>query len=241
MRIALYSGSTLYPLAGQQGVTEHDHSSAAGFTIAPQVNQQVAAYVRGTHSKPIDRGNLLNIMTFSTTRKFASVLAAQGWALDYDADFARSGTLYLDALDTTGIITRRTMANAVVDPPVRRCIGATVLLDYTVRGGVIADGEAYPDIEVTGTLTSDGSTPASFGTLQFAAGDAGKPVYTNNGLTTGYSEILYWNPLLLKWMLSDAWPTGPVWTSTSDTHTPDLATGWTPTAPATGTPVVALA
>ena len=235
MRISLYSGSTLYPLAGEAGVSERVHSSAGDFQLTPQSAVEVAEYVRGTHARPFDRGNLLHVMAFSTSRAFASVAEAQLWALDYEAAFPRSGVLYFDSVN--GSYThRRQMANAVVDPPRRRVMGASVMLDYTVRGGAISAIDAYPDIEVTGTLTSDGSTPVTFPTLVFAGFYGGKPVYTDNGLTTGMTHALSWETAV--WVLAQVSPVA-AWTSASAVATPDLATGWTPVGSATGTPVVA--
>ena len=239
MRIALYSGSTLYPLAGQQGVTEHDHSSAAGFTITPQANQQVAAYVRGTHAKPIDRGNLLNILTFSSTRKFSTAKAAQLWALDYDAAFARSGTIYLDSVGPYEAISRRTMANAVVDPPARRCQGATVFLDYTVRGGAIAEqlinlivsGCTGSGVDGNGTLVQQATLINSrTWWLESTAEPKAKVYHDGNGWViaslTGASTIdLYQD----------------VSGGAADVLTPVLVGTYAPISTPTGTPVVAYA
>lgn len=144
MRIGLHSGGTTYPLAGQDGVSERTHSSAGDFVLTPESAVQVAAFVRAVYAKPIDRGNLLNVLTFTTTRQFATPAAAQLWCLDYHADFPSSGVLYLDAVAPGGTVQRRTMADTVVDPPRRRVIGATVLLDYTARGGELAVGIIPP-------------------------------------------------------------------------------------------------
>jgi hypothetical protein len=127
----------LYPLAGQEGVSERTHSSAGGFELTPESAVQVAAFVRGSHAKPLDRGNVLNVLNFGTSRLFSTPAEAQLWCLDYKTAFPAAGTLFLDAVAADGTFTRRCMANAVADPPRRRCNGATVLLDYLVRGGAI--------------------------------------------------------------------------------------------------------
>jgi hypothetical protein len=235
MRISLYSGSTLYPLAGQSGVSERTHSSAGDFLLTPESEVQVAAFVRGAHAKPLDRGTVLNVLSFSTTRKFASPADAHLWSLDYKTAFPSTGVLYLDAVLASGHTVRRTMANAVVDPPRRRCMGATVMLDYTVRGGVIAPDATYPAMDIAGTLTSNGSTPVTFPDLQFAGFYGDKPVYTNNGLTSGLTHSVSWETAV--WVLVQLSPVA-AWTSASAVATPDLATGWTALGTATGTPVV---
>ena len=240
MRISLYSGSTLYPLAGQSGVSERTHSSAGDLVISPQAEVQVSAFVRGAYARPLDRGNVLNVISFSTTRKFASPAEAQQWALDYDADFPRSGTLYLDTVSPLGLIVRRVMANAVVDPPRRRLAGATVLLDYSVRGGAISvDIPAVDEISVTGTLTSNGTTSVTFPALLYAGIANTKPVFSDTGDFSG-AKVLFWDVSVTphRWSLSQISPAAN-WFSSSDTATPDLASGWTAESPATGTPTVA--
>lgn len=237
MRISLYSGSTLYPLAGENGVSERTHSSAADFQLTPESEVQVVAFVRGEYAKPIDRGNLLNVLRFTTTRQFATPAEAQLWCLDYHSNVPSAGLLYFDAIAGAYTI-RRQMENAVVRPPRRRTIGSTVLLDYTVEGGAITAPADYPDIDVTGTLTSNGSTPVTFPTLLHAGFYGGKPVYTDNGLTTGMTHALSWETSI--WLLAQGSPTA-AWVSVSAVATPDLATGWTALGTATGTPTVALA
>lgn len=238
MRIGLYSGSTLYPLAGEGGVSERTHSSAADFALTPESAVQVAEFVRAAYAKPIDRGNLLNVVAFTTTRQFATPAEAQLWCLDYHADFPSSGVLYFDAIMPDGYIVRRIMADTVVDPPRRRVIGATALLDYTVRGGLIAPPSEYPDLVVTGTLTSNGSTPFTFPTMRHAGFFDGKPAYTDNGLASGNTRSIVWIAGISKWWAFKPSPDAVIWQSSSDVATPDLATGWTPLGSATGTPVI---
>lgn len=237
MRIALYSGGTLYPLAGQSGVSERDHSSAAGFELTPESAVQVAEFLRAEYAKPIDRGNLLNVVSFSTTRMFDTPAEAQLWCLDYHATFPSSGTLYFDAISPGGIISRRAMANTVVDPPRRRCIGATALLDYTARGGEITAVTIYPNLVVTGSLTSNGTTPAVFPTQIYAGEYNGRNYYSNTGTLIGVTHNIFWSLDDTAWVLEQVSPYA-AWISTSDVTTPDLATGWTPVSPATGTPTV---
>jgi hypothetical protein len=186
MRIGLYSGSTLYPLAGASGVSERTHSSAGDFALTPESAVQVAAFVRGTYAKPIDRGNLLNAVAFTTARQFATPAAAQLWCLDYHATFPTSGTLYFDAIAPGGGITRRTMADTVVDPPRRRVVGATVLLDYNVKGGVIAAGT--PPAAATGSITVTGA-PVHGNSITVAG-----QVFTWKTSPSGLYEILVNSP-----------------------------------------------
>ncbi len=99
---------------------------------------------------------------------------------------------------------------------------------------------------VTGTLS-----PGAGGLLLPAGTEAGRPKYTSTGLP--YQEALedswpfifvHWDPDELKWYLTRLTDNSgldasiAVWASASDVATPDLATGWTPQSPATGTPVI---
>jgi hypothetical protein len=228
MRISLHSGSTLYPLAGEGGVSERTHSSVADFQLTPESEVQVAAFVRGAYAKPIDRGNLLNVVSFTTTRQFATPAAAELWCLDYHGSFPSSGTLYFDAVAPNGTVSRRTMENAVVDPPRRRCIGATALVDYTVRGGSIAVGsaESYPTTITVSGVSSPSGANSTWSLDEYAPVFNGRPNY-NSGI--------YW----IQW-------SGTRWEFTTDMGTdyfystenvddPTLVTSWTNGPGAAGT------
>lgn len=136
MRISLQNGDTLYPLAGEDGVSERVHSQAADIRIDPRIAKQTAERVRANHAITWDRKNLQNTITFATVRTFASPDAAAAWALDVDGMIPRSGTLVMDS----GVASIRYMEAAVVDPPSRRVSGCSVLLSYTATGGAITAG-----------------------------------------------------------------------------------------------------
>lgn len=100
-------------------------------------------------------------------------------------------------------------------------------------------------------LVTGSSSPGAGGLLLPAGTEAGRPKYTSTGLP--YQEALedswpfifvHWDPDELKWYLtrlidnSGLFASSTVWASASDVATPDLATGWTPQSPATGTPVI---
>ena len=139
MRISLLNGSTTYHLAGQAGVAESVHSSAAGVQIGATIQKQTALRVRADAAVTYDRANLQTTVSFSTVRTFATTDEAELWALDYDATYPRTGTL---TMASTGDGTTRTMTGAVVDPPARDVLGCAVVLNYTVTGGAISDGAA---------------------------------------------------------------------------------------------------
>lgn len=109
------------------------------------------------------------------------------------------------------------------------------LIDQTGAEAVI--GHEVPTMVVTGTLTSDGTTAAVPGTLSFFDILNGKPAYE------GGDWIIEWvldypTSGTNSWRLLDDGGTGASWYSTSAVATPDLATGWTAVAPATGTPTL---
>lgn len=140
MRIALKVGSSYYPLAGEAGVSERDHTSAADFQLSAEAGKQIIQRVRGAYVQVVDRGNLMHTVRFTTARQFVTPAAAFLAVLDHDAAMPRAGVLVLDAVAPDGGIYRRLMASAVVTPPARRVIGATALYDYSVDGGAITDG-----------------------------------------------------------------------------------------------------
>ena len=158
MRISLLADATLYPLAGQSGVSERVHSSAGDFQMTPASAQQIAEYVRGDNAMPIDRGNLLHTISFTTSRLFATVEEAWLFCLDYDRLTPRSGTLLLDAVGPAGDVDRRHLTNAVVKPPQRRNVGCSVLLSYSVDGSEIVDSVS---VHASGTVTFSGLPTAA--------------------------------------------------------------------------------
>ena len=133
MRISLTSGATTYHLAGQSGVSERVHSSAADLRISAQIATQSRAGVRRTTSGAWDRKNLQTTITFSTKRLFDTSQLAQAFALDYDGTYPRTGTVALTPIDGTV----KYLREAVVMPPDRQVIGCTVLMSYTITGSGI--------------------------------------------------------------------------------------------------------
>lgn len=145
MRISLLNGTTLYPLAGQSGVSERVHSSAGDLRINGQVETQIVNRVRATHGLMLDRGNLLQTLSFTTMRKFATAEECQRFANDYDATFARTGTLVIEGITPSGEVSIRLLVDAVVAPPERRPIGSSLAMSYTVTGSSITTVEEFPD------------------------------------------------------------------------------------------------
>lgn len=155
MRVALKVGSTIYPLAGQAGVDERTHSSASNFTISAQSVQDLIQRVRAASAQVVDRGNLSTTIRFSTTRVFATPAAAFLYSLDHDSLIPRQGVLVLDAVAPGGAVSSRWLMDMVINPPLRRVIGCTVLLDYTATGGAIVNEGLPETLTVTGSLTPD--------------------------------------------------------------------------------------
>lgn len=136
MRVAIVSGATTHYLAGESGVSERVHSSAANMSISGDIQTSSRAGVRKAAAGVRDRLNLRTTISFSTSRLFSTPAAAEAWALDYDGTFLRAGTLKLDTV-AGGTITTRYLHDCVVMPPSRQVIGCTVLLQYTAQGGAI--------------------------------------------------------------------------------------------------------
>ena len=190
MRISLLNGTTIYPLAGQAGVAESVHSSAADYSVEPEISKQTSLRVRADHAVTWDRRNLRTTIRFSTVRTFATCLLAEKFANDYDETIPRSGILIIEGTGGTG----------------------------------------YPDtIIVAGDLTTDGSTPAVFPTLEYAGLFNGRPEHNDpvDSDTAAYWAVTQWELFLAGIGL---------FSSTEDVATADLVTTWTPIPPATGAP-----
>ncbi len=110
--------------------------------------------------------------------------------------------------------------------------------DLADQSGATAQiGREVPTIVVTGTLS-----PNATGTYTFKEIYNGRPGYEKGTFgTAGYSGIS-WDADNSRWELSVLVTVSPLaiatWTSASDVATPDLATGWTPVSPSTGTPTL---
>jgi hypothetical protein len=115
MRITLLSAGTLYPLAGQAGVSERVHSSAGDLRISEGIETQTSARVRAASVTHFDRLNLAADISFSTTRTFATPEAAAAWAMDYSTAFPRTGTLIIDPVPAPGWAESLTISGTLTD------------------------------------------------------------------------------------------------------------------------------
>jgi hypothetical protein len=109
------------------------------------------------------------------------------------------------------------------------------LADQT--GATAQLGREVPTIVVTGTLS-----PNATGTYTFREIFNGRPGYEKGTFAAvGYSSIT-WDDDNARWEISIIESLSPLairfWRSTSDVATPDLATGWSPVSPSTGTPTL---
>ena len=102
-----------------------------------------------------------------------------------------------------------------------------------------AEAEIYTTprgtMTVTGTRTSNGTTPAVPGTLAYLGLLNGKVAYeTGNWILEWVDDFP--TSGTDSWRLKDEGGTGAEWYSSSAVATPDAATSWTAVSPATGTP-----
>lgn len=155
MRVALKVGGTVYPLAGQAGVSERDHSSASEFRLTAESQTQLLERVRAATAPTVDRGNLKTSVSFTTFRLFANPAAAFLFVLDHDAAIPREGIVQFEVEGPAGTSLRH-LTGAVVNPPSRRCIGCTALLEYTATGA----GFVIPAQPPVTSLSISGVTPA---------------------------------------------------------------------------------
>lgn len=156
MKIALVYESDTFWLAGQIGVGEREHSSAADLVFSGSVVVDVQTRVRAKAVRLVDRGNLSAAVSWSTVRKFATLSEAEQFAATYDHVFPRTG--YLDFYGADGTVVSR-LDNAHLQPPVRKVTGVSVMMEYSAQGGqwLVPDGEdgfETPEITMGGeTIT----------------------------------------------------------------------------------------
>lgn len=230
MRISLLADSTVYPLAGEAGVSERAHSSAGDFRQQPTANTQLVQKVRAANAEPLDRGNLLEVITFSTARQFASAAEAWLWSLDYDRTMPRAGTLVLEAIAAGGGVSTRHLLNALVAPPQRTVTGATVRLDYTVQGSNI-----IVVLVATGNMIV---ASADFPALDGVWENIGSAGSDRDQYTTAAVDAMQWVVGFPKWQIfRDGLVTLE---STEDVATPDLVTTWTEVWPGSGTAAITI-
>jgi hypothetical protein len=135
MRIALLAPTTTQWLAGDPGVSQRVHSWAGDFALTPSAQVEVVPLIDSATAKTFDRGNLSNIVSFTTARTFATPEEAQIFALMLDLA-PRKGTLVFEAV-APSTSTFVQMADTVINPPARRLTGATLHLTYRATGGAI--------------------------------------------------------------------------------------------------------
>lgn len=163
-------------------------------------------------------GGLLEGGTLELTGKFNIEDDGQ---LALQAGPGDEATFYVIKSDNSGFAFTGIIGGYSTSNPLDDAVEFTATVKIT---GLVAT--VYPTMTVTGTLT-DGSDDVGFSPADLNGIVDGKPAY---GTVVGWSISGYW-------IINDI-DTGAEWRSTSDTLTPDLATGWTPVSPATGTPTV---
>lgn len=139
MQITLYNSSTPYYLAGQSGVSERVHSSAANIRISESIAIQESQRIRASHATAFDRQNLRTTIEFDTTRTFSDASEAEAWSLDYSQTYPRTGTLRITCGHAGLADEIREMADCIVEPPARTVIGCSVFLSYRITGGAITE------------------------------------------------------------------------------------------------------
>jgi hypothetical protein len=118
-------------------------------------------------------------------------------------------------------------------------IDRTQLTVSEIAGDVVVTSGDKRVMRITGTLTSNGSEPASFPDIPYTGLSGGKPEYS---ISIGLDVwVIYWDNAGGTWnleLIRDSVSQYAYYTSTDPVATPDLVTTWTPSTPATGTPIV---
>lgn len=91
---------------------------------------QTAEHLRADDAEAYDRGNRTSEMTFKVKRQCSSESAAEAWATLHSVTVARSGTAAIICGGTT-----INMLYAQLEHIDCSYVGATVFVDYRIRGG----------------------------------------------------------------------------------------------------------
>jgi hypothetical protein len=113
------------------------HIGPDGFEKLTQMASQVVRPIRSTAGAAYNRGGRISVVSFSVVVEFASIREAEAYALVYEGSIAMSGTLVMTAREGLGAPTIRTMANASLDAIRTRVVGRSVVISYTISGGLI--------------------------------------------------------------------------------------------------------
>jgi hypothetical protein len=155
MIIALIHTTGTYWLAGEVGVDQRVHSSAADLQFAGGAMMQSQQRVRAAVIALRDRGNLSASVSFTTSRQFSTIDDAEVFAATYDAGTPRAGTLRCYRESGAAVCQ---LDNAVVAPPTRQVIGVTVILNYSVSGGgwqaLTPEGDLDPIVSMGGNAVT---------------------------------------------------------------------------------------
>ncbi len=149
MKIALVHSSGTYWLAGQVGVSERVHSSAADLEFSGEIAVQGQDRVRAPARAFRDRLNYSSGVSFTTSRKFDTLTAAEEFAATYDAVYPRTGSIELYGASEVIVAT---LQNAIVNPPRRRVTGVSVQLIYSVVGGAWELPEGFEYLTMGGEV-----------------------------------------------------------------------------------------
>lgn len=113
------------------------HIGPDGFEKVMQMASQVVRPIRSIAGAAYNRGGRICTVTFSVAVEFASIREAEAYALVYEGSIAMSGTLVMTAREGLGPTTSRTMSNASIDTIRTRVLGRSVIIGYTISGGLI--------------------------------------------------------------------------------------------------------
>jgi hypothetical protein len=160
----------------------------------------------------------MNILSLESPASASAIIRATGQNVNWLSGFGGTARPALTGADIA-------YARDIVLP----VISDELVFDTSTAETTTLSDPTYTPITVTGTLTSDGSTPVAFEEMAYVETLNAKPSYGNLA-----GDVATWHDNYWDMACND----GGTWTSTDDVATPDLCTTWTPASAATGTPVV---
>ena len=141
---------------GGQPVTLCDHGREGPSSLCPvpQRRVDVLEFVQGIYSKPKNRGNTINQLTFTVSKEHASSTAAQLYLFFLNENIPLSGEVDIELEDKA---THLVIRDATVELAPQPLIGVLSTVTFTLKFGKIS--EAVQVLGQTGNtiLTSDGN------------------------------------------------------------------------------------
>jgi hypothetical protein len=137
---------------------DHGREGPAGLLPVPLRKVDINEFVQGLFSKPKNRGNTLNQLSFIRIKEHENYTAAQLYLFLINETVPTGGTLLIELDDQ---VTQLEALNATVELAPMPIVGVLTTVSYTIKYGavsIVSLGKTLTDNTGATILTSDGKT-----------------------------------------------------------------------------------